>query len=1128
MRVFIVEKNSVTTVIAKVLAKREGVNITQPNNCTLKVADNYLVALAGHALTTNDLRDYKGWENFRWSELDRLPFVPSPFLKKVNPLLDNKGKPSTAKNDERIRVLRDYLNRADEVINVGDADDEGQYLVDELLEFIGYNKPVKRMWFSSLEDKFIEKALDNLQDNNLFKKIGLAAQARSEADWIVGINNTILTTSIYRQSKKSLLSDKSPVSVGRVQTAVLNLIRQREKQVDNFTSQIYYKIFSDLKTPQGDEIDAELNTNLAELKAKLIDSGAMNDKGQIISKDEAERICRQFAKFQQLSISSLKIKEKKEQPDLPFSLSRLQQHCGQRFDMKAKEVLDIASNLYLSKLITYPRNNGCCHISVEAQQDVPAIVGMIRDLPIPTDVISKHDLSLVDETYLGSKCWDDDEVNKKSHPAIIPTAAMTGDQYHNLDPKARQVYNEIVKFYLYQFMKPAESLYMTADIIHPEEKELVLNITKKSYTARNWREAFGEYDDKDMLQPLPVLNEGDNVELIKMSTKDGKTKPPSVFTDSSLINAMEHIYRFIDTTDDPTGEKKQIKDRLRGKSHLEYSDDDIDVDKAIFTPEGGLGTDSTRANILDTLNKRKFIVYSGKSIRTTELGRALLEDLSEDFKEPYITGKWQLALDKIRNANDLGAAELEKEIFFEEFIPNFQRSFTVLHQHLVEQYNYKPDVTEDLGVVGGCMADGCTGEVHRYHMSFGGEESEFLRCNTCKQYHFELDGKLIVRIKRESEHKCLKCEGKLTEMNGVNKSGQFYHLYHCENNKCNAFFDVGENGEPVQSKVGVLTDYCCRLCQSKLRYAKDTKKSDGSPFSLFICDNDDCSKLYSAKDDVPVFPDTTPHICQKCNKFHLVLVQGEKNGKQYKFYSCEDTVNCKQVYNIKENGLPHYPTEHRCNLCDSPLFRHDFEKDGKSYEYFKCANKECGQAFNIDNSNFPLYPELLSESCPNCKKPLYQFTNKDGSIYAGHIKKDSDCKLRLKLDENGKIIPLEICQSCGQPSLAERKGTNKEGKPYHFFVCQNHKCELHEQIISADENGKPRDIYLPYEANGKVFTLLKGTCCTKCKTGKLKRIENKADHKSFVVCNNPTCKTFFTEDENGNFIESKSEKKKSK
>lgn len=1106
-KLFIVEKGSVAVTIAKVLAKKKGVAASQINNHTIKVADDYFVALAGHVLEQFDLKEYKGWEGFRWQQIDLLPYIPETFQKKVKATLKG-GKKTTENNDARIKFIDKYSKEVDVIVHVGDADDEGQYLVDEVIEYIKCNKPIKRMWFSSLDDKAIEKAFDNLQDNNLFKKIGLAAQARSEADWIVGVNSTVLVSMIYRQSKASLLSsEKDVVSIGRVQTAVLNLIRERESLIENFVSQDVYSVLAHLRTKENETIVAELNTNLSPLKERLIDIGAVNDNGKIISKDEVDAMCRSFASCTTLLIDKVTTKEQIEHPDLPFSLSRLQQRCGKKYGMKAGEVLEGASNLYLKKLITYPRNNGCCHLSFESQKDVPSIIRMIKDLPISDEIISRDDLSLVDETYMGSKCWNDDEVNKKSHPAIIPTDVMTGEQYYSLSDVELKIYNEIVKFYLYQFMLPAKSSHINAKIPHPEDPSLVLTYNKKMYTERNWREAFNEHNDKSTLEPLPHLAEGEEISMVKMDAKSTKTEPLLPFTDASLIQAMEHVYRYIDTSNDPTGEKKQIKDRLKGKSALVNSDE-VDVDKAIFTPEGGLGTDATRARILEILQERKFVEYRGKTIHSTELGRELLGDLNDNFKQPHVTGKWQLELDKIRNADDLEAAKEYKVQFSQTFAKDFKNEFDNLYHSLINNYQYKfPTPVIDLGEIGMCLSGSCEGSVHRYQ----NESSTYLRCNTCNAYHYEHDGKLIIKVDRVSEYKCLHCQKALRELKGVNKDGGYYHTYVCTDEKCKTYFSVGESGEPIKNKLGKLTDFRCRLCESQLRHRKGTKKADNMPYNYFVCDNDLCGKVYSVNNDEPNYPETTKHICLKCNRHHLVLVKREKEGQKLEFYACEDTVNCKKTYLKRENGEPNYPTEHHCNICNGSLIKFT-SKDGKTY--FQCENKDCGQYFNIKDDGQLDFPEALNQDCSICKKALYKFTGKNNQVFAGHLTKDNVCKLRFKLDKEGHVMPLESCQRCGQYSMQEFKGINKMGEPYHFFKCINQKCKHYDKLVKVNEHGKP-DIYLSSTYENKVYTLLKGTCCSKCE-GLIQRIENKEKNTVSFSCSE--CKTWFRENEDGRFI----------
>ncbi len=499
---------------------------------------------------------------------------------------------------DQVKVIKGLLKQASEVVNAGDPDREGQLLVDELLEHLGNTKPVKRIWLASLDETSVKKAISTMKDNSEYQNLKNSALARSRGDWLVGMNLTRAYTLAGQNSGYS-----GVLSIGRVQTPTLSLVVKRDLEIENFKPKDFFAI------------TAEIN-QMFNARWKPSDNVSVDDAGRLLDKSIADSI---VSKIQGKSgtVTKYEAVEKKQTAPLPFSLSALQQTANKKFGLSAQQVLDIAQELYEAKLTTYPRTD--CQYLPESQFNEAGTVisGLTSKYP---------ELTASADKSIKSSVWNDKKIT--AHHAIIPTgqiASLSGD--------AEKLYDLIVRSYLAQFYPPF--IYKQTNIILNIENETFI-VSGKTPLSQGWKVVFGateedeDDNEKEDKQTLPELHEGGVVKCSKALVHSKKTTPPSRYTEGSLIAAMTNIHQLVD---DP-----ELKKRLKETA--------------------GIGTEATRAGILETLKKRGFIANKQKQLISTDAARKLIAALPEQVKSPGLTGLFEQALEGIA----VGQVRLEQFI----------------------------------------------------------------------------------------------------------------------------------------------------------------------------------------------------------------------------------------------------------------------------------------------------------------------------------------------------------------------------------------------------------------------------------------------------------------------------------
>ncbi len=491
MKVCIAEKPSVAKEIASVLgakARKDG----------YFEGNGYQVTWTfGHLCTLKEPQDYH--EGLKFWNLNTLPIIPPKFGIK---LIKNKGV------KEQFNTIKKLVNAAEEVINCGDAGQEGELIQRWVLQHAGCKKPMKRLWISSLTEEAIRGGFQHLKPAENYDRLYWAGSSRAIGDWLLGINATRLYTLKY--GGKGLL-----LSIGRVQTPSLAMIVSRHKEIEAFTSSKFWE----LKTTYRDVVFA-------------------SEKGKIQSLEEAEQFADSL-KDSTFTIISFEKKEGKEFAPKLFDLTSLQVDCNKKLSLGADETLKIAQTLYERKFITYPR--------VDTQflpDDIyPTIEGVLKSMTGYYELVKP----LLGKPIRKSKAvFDDKKIT--DHHAIIPTNITA----KGLAPKEQQVYDAIAKRFIANFYPHCD---VSKTTVIGKAVDIEFKATGKQLLAPGWRVVYGtekpdEDDnkkdgDEETSQLLPDFQEGENGPHLPF-LEEKQTSPPKPYTEATLLRAMETAGKQVD------------------------------------------------------------------------------------------------------------------------------------------------------------------------------------------------------------------------------------------------------------------------------------------------------------------------------------------------------------------------------------------------------------------------------------------------------------------------------------------------------------------------------------------------------------------------------------------------------
>jgi DNA topoisomerase-3 len=459
----------------------------------------YEQAEPDHYLSADVPLNAKGKKIWRTQDL---PIVPVTWLMKAR----SDGKAQLAK-------IKELLKTADEVINAGDPDREGQLLIDELLAEMKYKGPVKRLWLPSLTVEGVRKSFSQMKANSEYKPLSDSAMARSHADWLVGMNLTRAWT----------LKSGSLISVGRVQSPTLALIVRRDLAIENFKSSDYFDMQAKISHGQGQF--------MAKWRPVSTDVAGFDENGRLVSKQVADSL---IAKSGDAKITEYTSTPKKRVSPLPYNLAALTKVGSSKYGMSAKAVLDAAQELYDGGYTSYPRTN-CQHLGMDQHGTVGRVAeGLSKLFGVKTDANLKH------------PAFNDKEVT--AHTAIVPT----GKAVAGVSGNAAKLYDMIAKSVVAMFVAPEEYLAVAVTVDVSGENFVA---TGKQVTSTGWTAIYGKEDqDEDVVQEpvLPLMKVGDFA-TATVNAKATKTKPPKRFTEGTLTTAMEKVYSYVE---DPSARAK--------------------------------------------------------------------------------------------------------------------------------------------------------------------------------------------------------------------------------------------------------------------------------------------------------------------------------------------------------------------------------------------------------------------------------------------------------------------------------------------------------------------------------------------------------------------------------------------
>ena len=523
----------------------------------------------GHLCTLKEPNDYT--ERWKMWSLGALPMIPPRFGIK---LIDDEGI------KRQFNVIETLIKSADEVINCGDAGQEGELIQRWVMQKAKCDKPVKRLWISSLTDESIREGFKSLKLQEDFDSLYYAGLSRAIGDWILGMNATRLYTLKYSQNRNVL-------SIGRVQTPTLALIVNRQREIENFIPEDYW-----------------------EIKTLYRNTTFNSTKGRYKSEEEANAVIEQI-KSSPLTITSITTKKGKEAPPRLFDLTSLQVECNKKYAFSAEETLRYIQSLYEKKVTTYPRVD-TTYLSDDIYPKVPGILEKLTPYAeYVKPILAGGKIPKSKKVFDNSKVTD--------HHAIIPTNMEP--QRVPLTREEKLVYDLVARRFIAAFYPDCE---YSSTTVMAEINKAEFKATGRQILSNGWRELYikdkntEEKSEDDSNDLMPEFVEGESgahePSLLKKATQ-----PPKLYNEGSLLRAMETAGKLV--------EDDELREAMK---------------------ENGIGRPSTRAAIIETLFKRRYIRKEKKNLIATQAGISLVDTIKDELlKSAKLTGIWENKLRKI-------------------------------------------------------------------------------------------------------------------------------------------------------------------------------------------------------------------------------------------------------------------------------------------------------------------------------------------------------------------------------------------------------------------------------------------------------------------------------------------------
>lgn len=624
MKLILAEKPSQAQAYASALGQQE----KQNGYIIIKNTDYIVTWGFGHLVELAPPETYK--DSFKKWNLSDLPIIPEKYVFQV-------GKDKS----KQFNVVQKLLKESDEIIVATDSDREGENIARSIIKHANCeNKPTKRLWINSLEKEEIQKGFDHLKNGEEYYSSYVEAQTRQISDWLVGINLSRLYT--MNLQKKGI--NEGVFSVGRVQTPTLNLLYKRQAEVDKFISKPFYELMADVTVEHGT------------FKAK------QNKKYE--TKEAVEKVYQEHNILDENSgfIQKLETKRIKKQSPQLFSLSDLQSLINKIYKVSPADTLKIVQSLYEKKLLSYPRTD--CRFITDSEFSY--LADRLEDYQGILGYTINHPQKAANKRYVnGAKVQE--------HYAIIPTKTIpTQATLNGLTPLEKKVYLTVMKRTIAMFEELNEYDETTVDVL---VNELVFTAKGKIMINEGWEKLLKESAaTRKNDTSLPLIIEKEPCKAL-ITTKEGKTTPPSLHTEGTLITAMKNC----------------------GKE-LEESE------KEVLKEVEGIGTEATRANVLETLKRQHYIEVQKNIITVTPKGIILCKAVGGTLlSSPEMTAKWETYLKKINSGEGTQQAFLTTiEKFINKTIA--ENSESIANSDLAKEISQLPrkEERESFGICPKC------------------------------------------------------------------------------------------------------------------------------------------------------------------------------------------------------------------------------------------------------------------------------------------------------------------------------------------------------------------------------------------------------------------------------------------
>ena len=574
MITILAEKPSVAREIARIAGatrKEEG----------FYTGNGYHVTWALGHLVQPALPEGYGFKGFR---KDSLPVIPEEFMLIPRQVKTDKGYKADAAAVKQIKVITKLWNESDGIIVATDCAREGELIFRYLYAYTGCTLPFRRLWISSLTDTAIRKGLKELKDGHEYDDLYLAAKARSEADWLVGINGTQALT---------VAAGRGTYSVGRVQTPTLGMVCKRYWENRRFTPEPVHQLHFSV-TPAGTD---------TVVKFSSVKKWQDKEEAAASYNKVKAKMCATVAKVEK--------KEKVENPPLLYDLTTLQKEANTKHGFTAEQTLELVQKLYEAKLVTYPRTSSR-HIPEDVFAEIPLLFERLAGHSALAEKIRELG-------ELNRRCVDASKVT--DHHALLVTPNRPLALYKNEQIIYDMIAGRMVEAFSEECVK--DTATVVAEVV-PDTGERCEGLTFEAkgciVLKAGWRGVYGEYGEDSGNTALPDWAEGDTLVMAGCSMSSGMTRPKPLHTESSLLAAMETAGR----------------------------DDVEDEEARQALKDCGIGTPATRAAIIETLLRREYMVRVKKSLVPTEKGLALYSIVKEmDIANVEMTGRWEAELAKI-------------------------------------------------------------------------------------------------------------------------------------------------------------------------------------------------------------------------------------------------------------------------------------------------------------------------------------------------------------------------------------------------------------------------------------------------------------------------------------------------